>query len=78
MHREERKPTLNLQQIILNLPIWTPQNFAVFAVYNDASVAAGNATTKKPTLRGYFPHYYVFVFYVTAQRSGAIPKDPGQ
>ena len=82
MQREERIPTLNFQHFATNCSksahIWTCPNFAVFTGYNVAYVAAGNATTKKPTLRGYFPHYYVFVFYVTAQRSGAIPKDPGQ
>ena len=31
--------------------------------YNGASVAAGNATTSKSTLRGYFHQYYVFLFF---------------
>ena len=82
VRREERIPTSNLQHLAKNdsksAHVWTRQNVVVSTRYNVASVAAGNLTTKKYTLRGYFHHYYYyFNFFRRHSDPGLFPKDPG-
>ena len=67
VRREERIPTSNLQHLAKNdsksAHVWTRQNVVVSTRYNVASVAAGNLTTKKYTLRGYFQHFYYYFYF---------------
>lgn len=55
----------------------TSDFLAVFTGYNVAFVAAGNATTKVYSTGLYLPLCCVFLFYLMAHRSGAIPKRYG-